>query len=403
MSEGDHDADYMARGAGAGTAQSRPRRAQSGGRRARRARTASSSGAALREQAVARTPRRVALSSAGEAARGATLYVTLEPCSHHGETPPCVDAIIASGVARVVTAMDDPDPRVAGRGHALLRAAGLEVATHVLEREARRDHLGHLLRVTQGRPMVTLKLARTPDGYAAGAAHDPRLHVTGPLADAYTHMQRALHDAIMVGAGTAREDDPLMTVRLPGMEDEKRLRVVLDTRLSLSPGSRFGATARAAPTLLIVGADVTRSGDRELCRRDRRRGRARADRFAGARRASRGAWRVGAARRHAGVLRRRTAPRGKPDHRRLRGRGHIAHGRATLGRRGAAGAEAGRESRARRPAILSLGRERAARRRRDDAAREDRLNVHRNRHRHGRGRLRRGAGRLAAAAHRLRL
>ena len=105
--------------------------------------------------------------------------------------------------------------------------------------------------------MVTLKLARTPDGYAAGAAHDARLHVTGPLADAYTHMQRALHDAIMVGAGTAREDDPLMTVRLPGMEDERRLRVVLDTRLSLSPGSRFGATARAAPTLLIVGADVT--------------------------------------------------------------------------------------------------------------------------------------------------
>ncbi len=199
----------------------------------------------------------LALSSAGDAARGATIYVTLEPCSHHGETPPCVDAIIASGVARVVTAMDDPDPRVAGRGHALLRAAGLEVATQVLEREARRDHLGHLLRVTQGRPMVTLKLARTPDGYAAGAAHDPRLHVTGPLADAYTHMQRALHDAIMVGAGTAREDDPLMTVRLPGMEDQKRLRVVLDTRLSLSPGSRFGATARAAPTLLIVGPDVT--------------------------------------------------------------------------------------------------------------------------------------------------
>ncbi len=199
----------------------------------------------------------MALSSAGEAARGATLYVTLEPCSHHGVTPPCVDAIVAAGVARVVTAMDDPDPRVAGRGHAFLRAAGVEVATHVLEREAQRDHLGHLLRVTQGRPTVTLKLARTPDGYAAGAAHDQRLHVTGALADAYTHMQRALHDAIMVGAGTAREDDPLMTIRLPGMEDEKRLRVVLDTRLSLSPGSRFGATARATPTLVIVGPEVT--------------------------------------------------------------------------------------------------------------------------------------------------
>ncbi|MGA8170831.1 MAG: bifunctional diaminohydroxyphosphoribosylaminopyrimidine deaminase/5-amino-6-(5-phosphoribosylamino)uracil reductase RibD, partial [Methylocystis sp.] len=173
------------------------------------------------------------------------------------ETPPCVDAIIAAGVARVVTAMDDPDPRVAGRGHQLLRAAGVDVAVHVMEQEARRDHLGHLLRVTRDRPMVTLKLARTPDGYAAGAAHDPRLHVTGPLSDAHTHMQRAMHDAIMVGAATAREDDPLMTVRLPGMENEKRLRVVLDTRLSLSPGSRFGSTARAAPTLLIVGQDVT--------------------------------------------------------------------------------------------------------------------------------------------------
>ena len=194
---------------------------------------------------------------AGEAARGATMYVTLEPCSHHGETPPCVDAIIAAGVARVVTAMDDPDPRVAGRGHAVLRAAGVSVTTNVLRQEARRDHLGHLLRVTQGRPMVTLKLARTPDGYAAGAVHDPRLHVTGPLADAFTHMQRSLNDAIMVGAGTAREDDPLMTVRLPGMENEKRLRVVLDTQLSLSPGSRFGATARLTPTLLIVGKDVS--------------------------------------------------------------------------------------------------------------------------------------------------
>jgi diaminohydroxyphosphoribosylaminopyrimidine deaminase/5-amino-6-(5-phosphoribosylamino)uracil reductase len=198
----------------------------------------------------------MALAEAGEAARGATLYATLEPCSHHGETPPCVDAITARGVARVVTGMDDPDPRVAGRGHALLRAAGIEVATHVLEGEARRDHLGHTLRVTQGRPMVTLKLAQTPDGYAAGATHDQRLHITGPLADSYTHMQRALHDAVMVGAGTAREDDPLMTIRLPGMEDEKRLRVVLDSRLSLSPGSRLATTAREIPTLLVVGQSV---------------------------------------------------------------------------------------------------------------------------------------------------
>ncbi|HMK90950.1 MAG TPA: bifunctional diaminohydroxyphosphoribosylaminopyrimidine deaminase/5-amino-6-(5-phosphoribosylamino)uracil reductase RibD [Methylocystis sp.] len=201
----------------------------------------------------------MALAAAGARARGATLYATLEPCSHHGETPPCAEAIIAAGVARVVSAMEDPDPRVAGRGHALLREAGISVTSPVLERDARRAHLGHIRRLTERRPMVTLKLAQTPDGFAAGATHDPRLHVTGPLADAFSHMQRALHDAIMVGAATAREDDPLMTVRLPGLEDEKRLRVVLDSKLSLSPRSRFAALARKAPTLVIVARDVSDS------------------------------------------------------------------------------------------------------------------------------------------------
>src|SRR5512137_1521943 len=110
----------------------------------------------------------IALAAAGEAARGATLYVTLEPCSHHGATPPCVDAVIASGVARVVTAMEDPDPRVAGRGHALLREAGIKVDVGCEAAAARCDHLGHILRVTKHRPMVTLKLAQTSDGYAAG-------------------------------------------------------------------------------------------------------------------------------------------------------------------------------------------------------------------------------------------
>lgn len=198
----------------------------------------------------------MALAAAGEKARGSTLYVSLEPCSHHGETPPCAEAVVTAGVARVVSAMEDPDPRVAGRGHAFLRAAGVEVTGPVLEGEAKRAHLGHVLRATQRRPMVTLKLAQTPDGFAAGAAHDPRLHVTGPLADAFTHMQRALHDAIMAGAGTAREDDPLMTVRLPGLEGEKRLRILLDSKLSLSPLSRFAALARTAPTLIIVGRGV---------------------------------------------------------------------------------------------------------------------------------------------------
>lgn len=198
----------------------------------------------------------IALLSAGEAARGATLYVTLEPCSHHGATPPCADAIIAAGISRVVSAIEDPDPRVAGRGHARLREAGVEVVTGVRADAARVDHLGHILRVTRSRPMVTLKLAQTADGYAAGAEHDPRLFITGPIADAFTHVQRALHGAIMVGYGTARIDDPLMTVRLPGMEDYKPLRVVLDRKLLLARHSRLAATASETPTLVIAGETV---------------------------------------------------------------------------------------------------------------------------------------------------
>ncbi|MBI1981725.1 MAG: bifunctional diaminohydroxyphosphoribosylaminopyrimidine deaminase/5-amino-6-(5-phosphoribosylamino)uracil reductase RibD [Methylocystis sp.] len=199
----------------------------------------------------------IAMEAAGAAARGATLYVTLEPCAHHGATPPCVDAIIAGGVARVVAALEDPDPRVSGDGHARLRQAGIDVLIGPGAAAARADHLGHILRVTRRRPMITLKLARTADGYAAGAAHDPRLHITGPVADAFTHVQRSLHDAIMIGGGTAREDDPLMTVRLPGMQRCKPLRVVLDEKLSLSPRSRLASTARETPLLVITGAAVS--------------------------------------------------------------------------------------------------------------------------------------------------
>lgn len=199
----------------------------------------------------------MALEAAGDAARGATLYVTLEPCSHHGATPPCVEAIVAAGVARVVSAMEDPNPEVSGQGHALLRAAGVAVRVGPGSAEARVDHMGHILRVTHGRPLVTLKLAMTADGYAAGAAYDPRLRITGAVADAFTHIQRWLHDAIMIGAGTAREDDPLMTIRLPGLEGEKRLRIVLDAKLTLSPRSRLAATAREVPLLVIAGEGIT--------------------------------------------------------------------------------------------------------------------------------------------------
>jgi diaminohydroxyphosphoribosylaminopyrimidine deaminase/5-amino-6-(5-phosphoribosylamino)uracil reductase len=205
-----------------------------------------------------------ALADAGASARGATLYVGLEPCSHYGKTPPCADAIIAAGISRVVSALEDPDPRVAGRGHARLTAAGIEVTTGIGADVARRANLGHILRVTEGRPMVTLKLAETADGFAAGGEHDKRLAITGAAANARVHVMRAMHDAIMVGIGTARADDPLMTVRLPGMEDIKPLRVVLDYRLELSPRSRLATTARDYPTLIIAAEDAPLDAERAL-------------------------------------------------------------------------------------------------------------------------------------------
>ena len=194
----------------------------------------------------------LALSMAGAAARDATLYVTLEPCSHHGRTPPCTDATIASGVTRVVTAMEDPDPRVAGRGHALLREAGLTVETGLLREEARRDHRGHVARVTQGRPSLHLKLARTRDGFAAPSGGE-RLKITGAVADGVVHLWRAHADAIMVGIGTARADDPSLTVRLPGLSDRSPLRIVLDSTLRLTPSTHLVRGARDIPTLVVTG------------------------------------------------------------------------------------------------------------------------------------------------------
>ena len=202
---------------------------------------------------------RVALDAAGDLARGATMYVTLEPCSHHGKTPPCANAIVAAGVTRVVSALEDPDKRVAGQGHEILRKAGVEVFVGVLGDEALRVTLGHVLRVRENRPTVTLKLAETQDGYASGDQHDPRLTITSAPANARTHTLRAMHDAIMVGIGTARADDPLMTVRAPGLEDRKPLRVVLDAKLALSPRSRLASSAREAPVLVLSDANADAS------------------------------------------------------------------------------------------------------------------------------------------------
>ena len=198
---------------------------------------------------------RIALDEAGEAARDSTLYVTLEPCSHFGASSPCADAIVEAGVNRVVSAMEDPNPLVAGQGHARLRAAGIAVSVGAGAAQARRDHRGHVLRVTAGRPSVTLKLAETADGFASGGPHDSRLRITGEIANLRVQVMRSIHEAIMIGLGTALADDPALTVRLPGV-DRKPLRVVLDTHLSLPARSHLAATARNVPTLVVAGADA---------------------------------------------------------------------------------------------------------------------------------------------------
>jgi diaminohydroxyphosphoribosylaminopyrimidine deaminase/5-amino-6-(5-phosphoribosylamino)uracil reductase len=194
----------------------------------------------------------MALARAGDA-RGATAFVTLEPCAHHGLTPPCAEALVAAGVARVVAATGDPDPRVAGRGFAILRAAGIEVAVGVRDAEARRDHAGFLLRVTAGRPFVTLKLAASLDGRIATAAGESRW-ITGPTARAAVHALRARHDAVVVGAGTARADDPLLTVRGMG-ERPQPVRAVLTSDLDLPFDGQLARTAREVPLWLLHGPE----------------------------------------------------------------------------------------------------------------------------------------------------
>jgi diaminohydroxyphosphoribosylaminopyrimidine deaminase/5-amino-6-(5-phosphoribosylamino)uracil reductase len=183
-----------------------------------------------------------ALRRAGAAARGATLYATLEPCSHHGKTPPCVDAILAAGIARVVSALEDPNPKIAGEGHAKLRAAGVAVTLGVCAEAARRAHAGHISRVRNGRPHVTLKLAVSADGKAGLAGRKPAA-ITGEAARERVQLMRAMNDAVVTGIGTVLADDPQLTCRLPGMEQRSPVRVVLDSELRLPPGSRLAASA----------------------------------------------------------------------------------------------------------------------------------------------------------------
>jgi diaminohydroxyphosphoribosylaminopyrimidine deaminase / 5-amino-6-(5-phosphoribosylamino)uracil reductase len=198
-----------------------------------------------------------ALRRAGADARGATLYVTLEPCSHYGKSPPCADAIIAAGVARVVSALEDPNPEVAGTGHARLHAAGIVVEVGVAAAQARRDHTGHIRRMCEGRPQVMLKLAVSADGKAGAAGRRP-LAITGERVRDRVHLLRAQSDAIMVGIGTAIADDPMLTCRLPGMDAYSPVRIVVDSALRLPPGSRLVRTAREVPVWVITQPEEPR-------------------------------------------------------------------------------------------------------------------------------------------------
>jgi diaminohydroxyphosphoribosylaminopyrimidine deaminase/5-amino-6-(5-phosphoribosylamino)uracil reductase len=193
-----------------------------------------------------------ALRRAGAAARGATLYVTLEPCSHHGKTPPCADAVIAAGITRVVSALEDPNPEVAGQGHARLRAAGITVDVGVGAEEARHDHAGHIRRMRQGRPHVILKLAISSDGKAAAAGGKP-VAITGETVRERVHLLRAHSDAIMVGIGTVLADDPMLTCRLPGMAKDSPVRIVADSMLRLPVNSRLVRSAYETPVWALTG------------------------------------------------------------------------------------------------------------------------------------------------------
>lgn len=204
-----------------------------------------------------------ALRRAGDRAKGATLYVTLEPCSHIGKTPPCATAIVDAGIKRVVCALGDPDPRVVGLGFAVLRMAGIEVEVGVGTDEARRDLAGFMMRQRLGRPHVQLKLAISANSKIAGAGGRP-VKITGKEAHARVHMMRARADAIMAGAGTVRADDPLLTCRLPGLEAASPVRVVIDSTLSLAEGSALVQSANEVPVWVFAGASAPEAAEQAL-------------------------------------------------------------------------------------------------------------------------------------------
>lgn len=196
-----------------------------------------------------------ALAEAGELARGATAYVTLEPCAHHGRTPPCANALVNAGVARVVGAASDPDPRVSGKGYAILRAAGVEVVERVLAHEAAEQLAGYMSRSLRKRPEVVLKLALSADG-KIGLRSAGQVSITGEVARREVHLMRAEADAVLVGIGTVLEDNPELTVRLPGLENRSPVRIVLDRRIRLPETSKLVAGIDRVPVYVAACAEA---------------------------------------------------------------------------------------------------------------------------------------------------
>ncbi len=195
-----------------------------------------------------------ALDMAGQRAKGADVYVTLEPCSHYGKTPPCATALVAAEVARVVVCLTDPDPRVAGRGLSILRDEGITVETGLMEEEGRRALAGYLMRQTQNRPHVTLKLAVSADGMLGRRGEE--VIITGPEVKQEVFRLRAQSDAILVGIGTVLSDDPELTVRIPGLEDRSPIRIVMDRKLQIPVDSKLVETAGQVPVVVLVGLEA---------------------------------------------------------------------------------------------------------------------------------------------------
>jgi diaminohydroxyphosphoribosylaminopyrimidine deaminase/5-amino-6-(5-phosphoribosylamino)uracil reductase len=197
----------------------------------------------------------IAIAAAGQRVRGATIYVTLEPCSHHGRTGPCADAIIAAGLKRAVVAIEDPDPRVSGRGLDRLRAAGIEVVRGVGALQARQITRGHIVRITERRPLATLKLALDSAGEIARGNGVSPVWVTGEMSRQHGMLLRAHFDAILVGSATVRDDDPELTCRLPGILDRSPIRLVLSRSLDIPIGAKLVRSASSTPTWIMTAPE----------------------------------------------------------------------------------------------------------------------------------------------------